>query len=542
MGGLGKTDSISRERDETLDDLVQDLRHALDQSRDGILIVEAGPLEGAGPRMAHVNQGLLHLTGWALEDLLGQPMQALVPQPELSQFLPRLAAVEQKNQRYHFDLLVRKADGRTELLRWVLRHGTRDTTGRVRRFIFALSRRDESAPVRTSEISLRSSRLETIATIGMGIAHDFKNAVFAVKTNIGFARDTADEEERARHFEEAMACCENASSLAHQLLRFARGGGNGKRQPVDPVAIAGEAVRMASFGSNVGCHLETCGEPGRVEAEPIHLVQILTNLLINARQAMPDGGTVEIEIGPEDVTAGASVDLIPGRYIRWRVRDRGTGIAEADLARVFDAYYTTKKEGTGIGLSTSLAIAREHGGTITVSSRPGVGSTFTVYLPLAESSADSPAAAPLVPVGPGPIQSIPGNGDIVLVDDHDAVRMAMKNQIEMQGYKVHTGSSGIEGVNVYRQVLQDGKRPLAVFLDLTFPGGMTGEEAAQMILFHDPSAFIVAFSGLFSDAEDEEPPPGFHACLPKPFNQDRLVRVLSLAARKLRLSSPFTLA
>lgn len=535
-------DSINRERDATLDDLVQDFCYALDQSTDGLLIVDAAPLDGAGPRMVHVNQGLLFMTGWALEDLLGQPLQSLVPQPALADFLSRLPVVAQTNKRYHLPLPVRKADGRTETFRWLLRAGSRDATGNVRRYIFGLRKPDQALPLQTSEVALRSSRLEALAQVATGIAHDFKNAVFAVKANVGFARDARVDEERDAHIEEAIACCETAAAFAHRLLRFARGAGAGKRDLLDPVATAQEAIRMASFGSNVRCNLHAPADTARVEADPVQLVQVLTNLLINARQAMPGGGTVEVEVARVEIEPGASVDLIPGKYISWTVRDRGTGIAENEIARVFEAYYTTKKEGTGIGLSTSLAIAREHGGTITATSRKQVGSAFTVYLPLAESAEDSTAPVSIMTVEHGPIQSIPGSGYIVLVDDHDSVRMAMKHQIETQGYKVYTGNSGLEGVRVYRQVIQDGKRPLAVFLDLTFPGGMTGEEAAQEILAHDPSAFIVAFSGLFSDCDDEEPPPGFHACLSKPFTQERLVRVLSLAARKLRMSSPFTLA
>jgi signal transduction histidine kinase/CheY-like chemotaxis protein len=536
------SDSISREGDLALDDLVQDYRHALDQSTDGLLIVEAAPLEGAGPAVVHVNQGLLFLTGWAMEDLVGQPLQALVPQPALADFLSRLSFVGQTNKRYHLLLPVRKADGRTETFRWLLRAGSRDTAGKVRRYIFGLRKQEQTPPAQTSDIALRSARLEALAQVATGIAHDFKNAVFAVKANVGFARDAATKEERDTHVEEAIACCETAAAFAQRLLRFARGAGGGKRDLLDPVTIAHEAIRMASVGSNVRCNLHAPADVGRVEADPVQLVQVLTNLLINARQAMPGGGTVEVEVAREEVERGTSVDLIPGKYISWTVRDRGTGIAENDLARVFEPYYTTKKEGTGIGLSTSLAIAREHGGNITATSRQGVGSTFTVHLPLAESKDDSSGPISIPPVEPEIIASIPGSGDVVLVDDHDSVRMAMKHQIEAHGYKVHTGNSGLDGVRVYRQILQDGKRPLAVFLDLTFPGGMTGEEAAQEILAHDPSAFIVAFSGLFSDCDDEEPPPGFQACLSKPFTRERLVRVLSMAARKLRLASPFTLA
>lgn len=505
-------------------------------------MVEAGPLEGAGPTVVHVNQGLLFLTGWAMEDLVGQPLQALVPQPSLADFLSRLPMVGQSNKRYHLLLPVRKADGRTETFRWLLRAGSRDAAGNVRRYIFGLRKPEQAPPAQTSEVALRSARLEALAQVATGIAHDFKNAVFAVKSNVTFIREAETREEREGHIEEALGCCETAASFAQRLLRFARGAGGGKRDLLDPVTVAHEAIRMASFGSNVRCNLHAPSEVGRVEADPVQIVQVLTNLLINARQAMPGGGTVEVEVARVEIEQGTSVDLIPGKYIAWTVRDRGTGIAESDLARIFEPYYTTKKEGTGIGLSTSIAIAREHGGSITATSRQDVGSTFTVHLPLAESKEDSANPLAMAPADTEIIAPIPGNGDIVLVDDHDAVRMAMKHQIESHGFKVHTGNSGLEGVRVYRQILQEGKRPLAVFLDLTFPGGMTGEEAAQEILAHDPSAFIVAFSGLFSDGDDEEPPPGFHACLSKPFTRERLVRVLSMAARKLRMASPFTLA
>ena len=520
-------------RTHALEAMVREFRLALDQMAEGLLLFDASPLQPPGPRIDYVNQGLLGLTGWAADDLVGQPLAALYAAAGLGDFLLRLPVVAQTGKRYHLDVPTRLADGGVEVFRWFLRAGLPEE-GMVRRYIVALRRVAEPvvmavAPA-SGEEELRAGRMEALAQVASGVAHDFNNVLAAVQASVMLAKDERDEALRATLLEHATEGCAAASTLVRRLLGFARGVGGGKRDVLDPRVVTEEAVRLASFGSNIRCELAADHDVGAVEADPVQLLQVLSNLLINARQAMPGGGTVEVEVRRRLLGAGQVPALRSGHYVQWLVRDRGHGIAPARLARIFDPFFTTKVDGTGLGLPTSLRIARDHGGTIEVRSKLGMGSEFSVFWPRA---AAQPAATP--PAAPSREAAVPrGSGLVLLADDQTPVREALRRQIEHIGYRVLAVGSGTEAVAAYRRHALDGQRPMAVLMDLTFPGGMTGIEAAREILAFDREAFLVACSGYLTDDAEDVPDDGFAAVLPKPFKLEDLARVMGLAAAAQR--------
>ena len=217
------------------------------------------------------------------------------------------------------------------------------------------------------------------------------------------------------------------------------------------------------------------------------------------------------------------------------MRDRGHGIAAADLPNIFDPFFSRRAGGTGLGLATSREIARGHGGDLVASSEPGLGSTFRLLLPLASGDAGAVTLGPVPPAAaPSPP---PTRGQVILADDHDAVRTALHRQLEHLGLSVKIATTGQAAVHLYRQSLREGIRPLAVFLDLTFPGGLSGEEAAAAILAEDTTAFLIACSGYLTETSGS--PPGFAAILPKPYSLRELHTRLGEAARHLEKTSPF---
>ena len=544
---MGTHDSIPRQRAyEDSDRWVQEFRLTLDQMAEGALVIGAAPMAPPGPQVLYVNQGLLAMTGWSMDDLQDQPLGNLFEPAALADFLLRLPVVGETGRRFHVDVPIRKANGHIEVFRWFLRAGLKED-GEVRRYLVSMRRIERAAaPVAvqapSSEAELRSGRMEALAQVAGGVAHDFNNVLAAVLTSVSLAIDEEDAAVRTGLLEDARASCDAARTLVRRLLSYARGVGGGNTETIDPVHVMREAIRLASFGANVRCNLQNTHAPGSVKADPVQLMQVLHNLLINARQAMPGGGTVEVEVRQRDVEKGEIPDIQPGSYVEWVVRDRGCGIPPESLERIFDPFFTTKREGTGLGLSTSLRIAREHGGTIRVTSRPNTGSEFRVYLPrvetVPESTSSALAAAPDAAISP-----VRGTGLVIVADDQDPVRDAMRRQLEHLGYTVATAATATSAVALYRRFYLDGKVPLAVVMDLTFPGGMTGTEAAAEITALDPNAFVAACSGFLTGGHESVPDAAFAACLPKPFTMAELARVLQQAgARHKDRGSSFAVA
>ena len=520
----GGTDSPSR--------LIQDLGLALDQVDDGVLIMEGGPIDMPGPRILHVNQSLLALTGWTTADLVGHPLGRLHAPNGLPELLRRLAVVGWSPKRYHAEVSMRLADGRTESFRWILRSGNQDANGRVSRYLITVQPHAGKVPEPTPPPAPnpQAARLETLAQLAGGVAHDFNNALAAIIGGIEHAITAPDPAGKDKELTETLAHAEAAKGMVRRLLAYARGKTHSERVTVDPVQSAQEAVRLAAMGSNVR-YLVSSSDTGVIEADPVQLLQILSNLMINARQSMPGGGTVEVEIKPRRLVAGEVKDLAAGIYVEWLVRDHGCGIPAADLHRIFDAFFTTKKEGTGIGLSSSLAIAKAHGGTLTASSQPGYGSEFRLFLPMVVDHSGEESLPPDDSHGATPFPTT--GGLVIIADDHVAVRDALHRQLEAHGFEVLASASGLEAVQHYHQSALDNIRPFAVIMDLTFPGGMTGEEAAREIHTIDPDAFVVACSGFLAGANEPPPSPHFAACLPKPYTRAELACVLNLAADHL---------
>jgi len=341
---------------------------------------------------------------------------------------------------------------------------------------------------------LKMEKLESLGVLAGGIAHDFNNILTGIMGNISFAQMFLDSVHKAsKPLAEAAKASQRAGELARQLLTFARGG-----EPVKKVVavqrIINEAVSLMLRGSNVRGDLHVSDELHAIEADEGQINQVFNNIILNAAQAMPGGGTLTIRADNETLPNENSLALPDGNYVRIAFSDQGSGIADDDLQRIFDPYYSTKSTGTGLGLASAHSIVSRHGGTIAVSSVAGQGTTFTVYLPSTGSAwADQREEnVRTTPLGHK-------SGSILVMDDEEMILELTSEMLDYLGYQAITCADGTEAVSLYKAAMESGHPFSAVIMDLTIPGSMGGKEAAQQILAIDPQACLIVSSGYSND-------------------------------------------
>ncbi len=342
------------------------------------------------------------------------------------------------------------------------------------------------------ENMLRSQKLESLGVLAGGLAHDFNNLLTAILGNISLAKlNSPPGENVCRYLEFAEQATSRAQSLTQQLLTFARGG-----SPVKKLLSAKELiVDSAGFairGSKSRCEFKIVPDLLAIEADEGQLGQVINNLVMNADQAMPEGGTVTVSGENVTLTAKNPLLLEPGGYIRIQVADQGIGIPKDNLKKIFDPYFTTKDKGIGLGLATCYSIMKHHNGHITVESTPGAGAIFSLYLP-ASSVQTVPAASN---TGRAPLH---GTGKILVMDDEDIVRDVLQRSLTHLGYVVVSAHEGNEAITLYKESLKSGQPFDAVIMDLTIPGGMGGRETVTRLREIDPAVKAIVSSGYSDD-------------------------------------------
>lgn len=373
------------------------------------------------------------------------------------------------------------------------------------------------------------SKLDKLKSIGLlagGIAHDFNNLLAAILGNISLARITAGSgsavNERLVKAETAVM---KAKGLTQQLLTFAKGGAPVKKV-ISIEELLRESVIFALRGSNTQYQFEIKPNLRSVEADSGQISQAINNLIINADQAMPMGGTITIAAENCTLRPHNSVPLPPGDYVKVAIRDQGAGIAEKHLHLIFDPYFTTKETGSGLGLATVYSIVNRHGGAIEVSSRKNIGATFVMYLPASAQQTVSENNEQKA------IQK--GSGKVLIMDDDQDVREVAGMMLTELGYSVAYAGDGQEAVHLYQEAMRD-RRPFDyVILDLTIPGGMGGEETIKKLLEIDPEIKAIVSSGYSSSpimADFKKY--GFTAVAVKPYNIGELSRIFHEISKRV---------
>jgi PAS domain S-box-containing protein len=371
----------------------------------------------------------------------------------------------------------------------------------------------------------QSQKLESLGVLAGGIAHDFNNMLMAILSNISLAkRPSAASKEILQHLNEAEEICLGATSLTQQLLTFSKGG-----RPIRKTASIGRLIEETTVTTARGgnCHYDCRSNPDLwpVEVDEGQISQVVQNLVVNAIEAMPQGGTVTVTTDNAHLIEGDVPTLESGRYVRIEVVDTGSGIPDSQLDSIFDPFFTTKQGSSGLGLATAFSIVRSHGGAIVVHSESNEGSRFSVYIP---ASAEAGSKTEVRTEG-----SVQGHGRLLIMDDDEAVRSAAAELLETIGYEVDTAADGAEAISLYTRAMEKNHPFDAVVLDLTVPEGVGGRETMARLLEIDPGVKAIVSSGYSTDpvmANYREH--GFFGVAVKPYRLADLARTLRRVIEK----------
>jgi two-component system, cell cycle sensor histidine kinase and response regulator CckA len=474
----------------------------------------------------HHGPGCVAVTGYTWEELDGDPSLwlGIVAPPARAAIVEQAQATLAGQKRPPLEHQIERKDG---AVRWV-RHTHVphfDADGRPVAYDGLIEDITEERALR--EQLIHAQRMEGVGRLAGGVAHDFNNLLTAIVGNVSMARldlpVTLPEDHPVRSdLEEIRKAGERAAALTRQLLAFA------SRQPIEPTrldlsAVVADSLRMLRrlLGEDIEIATELAPGLGSIEADPGQVQQLLVNLAVNARDAMPEGGRITIETGQVTLEApdrSFHHELAPGRYVRLSVADTGSGMTQEVRGHLFEPFFTTKEpgKGTGLGLSICHGIVRQAGGGIRVESEPGRGTTFTVLLPQVEGLADAAQAASTDPIPHG-------TETVIVVEDEPSVRRIAVLALREHGYRVHEAASG-EGALQLLAGLNDA--PDALVTDVVMPG-MSGPQLAALVRERHPGIRILLVSG---HAETAVLPRDLRQIglpfMPKPYTPERLARRL----------------
>ncbi len=392
----------------------------------------------------------------------------------------------------------------------------RDNNGKLIGVVLVF--RDITHERKIEEELLKVQKLESVGILAGGIAHDFNNILSAVLGNVELASNRIAQEDTDTKtlLSDAKKATRRATKLTSQLLTFAKGGAPVKEEISLPTIIT-ESAKFVLRGSKVDCNYNLPEDLWMVDADSGQIGQVIQNIVINAKHAMPEGGTIQIRCtNVHDAADEALLSTDNSQYVRITIQDTGVGISEKIISKIFDPYYSTKREGSGLGLAICHSIVSKHSGHLTVNSSTGKGATFTLYLPALSATGSDVTTKTK-------ITSSTQASRIIIMDDDKMIRDVAKAQLLTLGHEPIMAEDGEQAINKYQE-MQESKTPVdLVIMDLTIPGGMGGQEAAEKLLKIDSNAKIIVASGYSNDpvmASYKEY--GFCTTLAKPFDLKEL--------------------
>ena len=487
---------------------------------------EAVIVTDAHAQIVHLNAKATRLTGWTLAAARACKLNDVFKLVHADTGLPDDAAVDlvlatDKPPRLHAEhALVAATGGNPVPIIWSPRR-VESPTGSTEGVVLVFRNPDEMTL--SPEERLRANRFESLGQLAGGISHDFNNLLTTILGGISTAKDNRD----YTKLEDAENACMAAKALTRQLLTFAKGGAATAQQVIAPGEMLQDAVRIAAAGTTAVVSVDAPENLAPIQVDRGQIIQVFQNLIINALQAMPELGKGRVQLRGRDVrlTANAVPPLPAGDYVQIEVQDNGTGIPPDHLEKIFEPFYTTKKQGTGLGLATVRSIVRQHGGQITVASAVGAGTTFTVCLP----RADRPV--------PAPVRSTPalrfGTGRILFLDDDPKIGELTGGMLASLDYTYDVVRTGEDAIIFYRRYFNVGRPYDAVILDLNVVGGMGGEECFKHLVALHPEVRAIVNSGY----DSEEMARRYHAMgfvgyLTKPYRVGDLARIIKVALGK----------
>ncbi len=362
-------------------------------------------------------------------------------------------------------------------------------------------------------------KMESLSVLAGGIAHDFNNLLGGMFGYIDIAREYIGQKQIVKAenaLEKAVTAFHRAKSLTLQLLTFAKKG-TLVRKKKQLASILSDTAHFAISGWNGKLTLEIAADLNPCEVDSMQLGQAIDNIIINARQAMPDGGSIRLIA--RNFTGPVPMPLGAGNYVLISIADTGPGIPPENIDKIFEPFFTTKKQGSGLGLASAFSIIKNHCGLLTVSSKPGVGSDFRIYLP---------AAVEHVAVDIPDQTGIPmGCGKVLVLDDEEYIREILSHMLTTLGYTPVLVSHGEEAISAFKKSRTVKQPFIGALFDLTIPGGLGGKETLEHILKIDPSFCAIASSGYSEDPVMAKPASyGFKSSIQKPFSKPDLANLL----------------
>jgi PAS domain S-box-containing protein len=491
----------------------------LDQAQDAILVRDLDQ------NILYWNKGAEKIYGWTAEEVVGKNAEELLFKDRSGQFDAAREAILQQGE-WKGDMHQTRRDG-TEIIvesRWTL---VRDEQGQPKSILVINT--DTTEKKRMESQFLRAQRMESIGTLAGGIAHDLNNVLSPILMAIDMLQLKTTDESSRKWLDVLRTNAERGGNMVRQVLSFARGV-EGERVALQPKHLIKEIVKILkeTLPKSIEINFRVPDDLWIISADATQMHQVLMNLCVNSRDAMPEGGSIWIKaenVFVDQNYARMHLEAKSGRYVVITVSDTGPGMTPEVQSRIFEPFFTTKEmtKGTGLGLSTALTIVKSHGGFINVYSELHKGSQFTIYLP----ALDAPGLAE----GEKTQTDLPaGNGELVLVvDDEESIREITRGTLEAFGYKVMTASDGTEALAIYA----DHKNEIEVVLtDMVMPF-MDGSATIRALQRMNPAVRIIAASGLGTGQRAGEGAlEGVSVFLNKPYTAERLLKTLAQVLRK----------
>lgn len=386
---------------------------------------------------------------------------------------------------------------------------------------------DVTARLKIERELFKAEKLESIGILAGGIANDFNNLLVGIMGNISLAKLSLEHDsEIFQLLQNAEDASERARDLTQRLLTFSPGGG-----PIKKIAnldkLLRDTVTFALHGVDIVGEFDIALDLLRAEVDMGQFIQVINNLVINAIQAMPKGGTIFIGASNAAIGSHGQLPLDPGNYIKISITDQGHGIPPEIMDKIFDPFFTTKSDGNGLGLASCYSIVKKHGGHISAESSPGRGTTFTLYLPAAEATDVEPLVESAEPVKEC--------GKVLIVDDDEWVRRLAGEILGKMGFEVYTATNGEEAVGIARDIIGRGGKLDTALIDLTIPGGIGGKDIIHMLKDVYPDLKAIVSSGYSNDpVMGNYKAYGFSGRIAKPYRASELSDLISRVVNSSR--------
>jgi PAS domain S-box-containing protein len=452
--------------------------------------------------------------GWSEREVLGDPLP-YIPAERMSEHVAIRNRVLHGEAIEKIEMQRQRKDG-TPVDLIISLAPLRDAAGAITGIMSLVM--DITDRKRAEAVIQNLQKLESLGALAGGIAHDFNNLLGGIYGYLELSTESPEKPRADKFLSKAMETIERGRDLTRQLITFAKGG-----TPIREVGrlfpFVKDTARFALSGSSVSCECTVAPDLWPCNFDKNQIGQVVDNIVINAKQAMPSGSVIEISAANVSFVKKAHPILPAGNYVKISIRDHGTGMSKELLPRIFDPFFTTKSTGHGLGLATTFSIVKRHGGTIEVESEPGTGSVFHVILP----AASDPVAAPhrKTPV------SFEGSGLFLVMDDEEVIREVTRTMLESMGFEVCCTMNGREAIALFKTEMTKGNSIAGAIFDLTVPGAMGGKEAAATLRKLGFDTPLFASSGHADDPIIASPEKfGFTGSICKPFRKSDLTELL----------------